>query len=360
MYSWIDAAAISRIDSATLAHGRLDGDLGELEQLAVLFRPPFLKALYEALAPTTSQGRLTRALTIKLGWIDKIPLAATKRFIERVELGDLAIFAFEQTVTSDSRPAGPAKARGVFAQAKVVRALHRMRRPVVPAAPIKDSTSRELELLTDWPKFTLYKSSTSNDPLATGVDLRGHALGALPFGWYVAAPCDPRSRLGTPPLPWSSWWMAGPPIKSAPIDVTFGSFLVALLQGTPISTGTGELNVGHSFACATYPPARTGDGWDRVCAEVLTLVEEGHAPQHVFGQSKTKISSVEPILHSFLSRKQGLMHLFPRYAWWRPDDGHGPVFERTGDGWRRDHPAERPPTGEGMPVLIIHSIVPEG
>lgn len=360
MHSWIDASTVQRIDRATLQHGRVHADLGELEQLAVLFRPPYLRDLYRALAPRSPSEARRRAVNIKLGWIDKIPLAETARFKERVELGDLAVFAIDQLAAPDGRPLGPARARGVLAQAKVVRAVERMRRPLVPGAPVRNSTARELILLSDWPRFDLYKASRSDTPLVSGVDLRSTAVGPLPYGWYIAAPCDPKSRLGNPPHPWASWWMAGPPIRGDALDTSFGSFLGAFLRGTPVATSVGPLPVGAPFACPTYPPAPVGGGWDRLCAELLKLLEEGPAPQHIFGQSKTRIASLRPVLNGFLSGGAGAMHLLPQFAWPDGPTWRRAIFDRTGSEWRRRRSDETPELGRGMPVLVIHTTQIDG
>ena len=189
--------------------------------------------------------------------------------------------------------------------------------------------------------------------------MRGAAPGLLPYVWYIAAPCDSYARLGNSPHPWPSWWMAAPPVRSHPLSISFGRFLADFLRGKPITTNVGPLSAGAQFACASYPPPRVGIGWDRICAELLALVEANSAPQHIFGQSKTRLISLTPILSSFLSGG-GSMYFHPRYAWperpsWRP-----PVFGLTAYGWRRRQGDDELQTGVGMPVLIIYSTLVEG
>lgn len=358
MHSWVDGSTIGRIDRATLRHGGMSGDLGELEQLAALFQPPYLRDLYQALAPRSRSEAQRRSLNIKLGWIDKMPLAAIGGARPRVELGDLAIFSIDQLVAPDGKPLGSPQARAVLAQAKVVRNLGRMRAPVVPGVREVGPTKRELALLAGWPQFDLYEWSGSHAPLVTGINLRGATTGLLPYGWYIAAPCDPHKRLGNPPFPWTSWWMAAPPVRSHPLDITFGRFLTEFLREKPITTNAGPLSVGAQFACPSYPPPRIGSGWDRLCAELLALVEANPAPQHIFGQSKTRLTSLTPILSSFLSGG-GEMHFHARYAWpekpfWRP-----PIFDWNGYEWSRRRDDIEPQTGDGMPVLIIHTTLVE-
>lgn len=155
MQHWLDSLIVQRINSAILKHGRTHADLGELEKVAVLFRPPYLRDLFQTLAPRSPQEARRRALNIKLGRIDKIPLAKTGLFDERVELGDLAIFAIDQVASPDGRPLSTVQAHGVIAQAKVVRSSRRMREALVSAARVRDDTQRELKLLSAWPKFDL-------------------------------------------------------------------------------------------------------------------------------------------------------------------------------------------------------------
>lgn len=357
MHSWLDDSTINRIDLATLRHGGRSGHLGELAQLAVLLQPPYIRDLYQALAPRSRSEAMRRSLHIKLGWIDKMPLAAPGGVGPRVELGDLAIFSIDQIVAADGNSIGPLQARAVLAQAKVVRSRKGMLAPVVPVAREAGTTKRELELLTYWPQFDLYKWSKSRAPIVKGINLRGAAAGILPYGWYIAAPCDPQKRLGNPPDPWTSWWMAAPPVRSHPVEITFGRFLTEFLRRKPITTKVGPLSVGAQFACPSYPPPRVGSGWDRLCAELLALVEANPAPQHIFGQSKTRLTSLEPILSSFLSGRK--MHFHARYAWpempvWRP-----PVFDWNGFKWLRRRNDIEPQTGDGMPVLIIHTTLVE-
>lgn len=360
MYSWLNDATVRRIDSATLQHGRVHASLGELEQLAVLFRPPYLRDLYKALAPPDASERLRRSLTIKLAWIDKIPLAATDLFKQRVELGDVALFAIDQWVGPDGRPYRRPTARAVIAQAKVVRTLGRLRQPLVPGARVAGSTKRELCLLSRWPKFSLYKTSASDVPVIDDIDLRGNASGPLPYGWYVAAPCGPKPNLGDPPAAWPSWWMAGPPILSDPLSISFGKFLCAFLGGSSLPTSAGPLSAGQVFNCPSYPPIPKGRGWDRLCAEILKLVEDTPFPQHIFGQSKKRIVELEPILRGFVTGGRALTHFLPLWSW--PDfaTGRRAVFDRVGESWYRSRHFGDPEPGRGMPVLIFHTTMMEG
>lgn len=356
MHSWIDDTTIRRIDNATMRHARPHSNLGELEQLAQLFSPAYVRALYRALAPKSRAEACTRALTIKLGWIDKIPLAETKLFKQRVELGDLALFAIDQWADSMGKPVAPARARGVVAQAKVARSIKRTVAPTVPIASVRSSTARELTLLSQWPCFDLYKTSASLAPLAPGIDLRGNTHGPFPFGWYLAAPCDPKNRLVARPPAWPSWWMAGPPILGDAVDTSFGSFLAAFMRRDRIATSAGALSVGDDFTYSPPTTTPTGTGWSRVCAELLKLLEEGSAPQHLFAGGVNRLAALRPVLLGFMDGGRGPMTLHPEWTW--PDSltGTTAVFDNDGEGWRRQAPCDAgTEPADGMPVLVIHN-----
>ncbi len=360
MLPWLDDATVARIDKATLKYGRVHGTLGELEQLAVLLKPDYVRALYRAIAPVTLAERRRRVINIKLAWIDKIPLAATDWFDQRVELGDLAIFSIDRFATPDGKAFGPIRARGVLAQAKVVRGLRRLQHPLIPAARVAGSTKRELCLLSNWPKFDLYKTSASDDPIVENIDLRQGVVGPLPYAWYVAAPCNPRASLGNPPSAFPSWWMAGPPIRSDRFATTFGRFVCTFLGGGKLPTSVGDLEVGAGFRCASYPPAPSGGGWPRLCADILKLVEETPFPQYIFGPSKKRIVELQPVLSDFLTAARGPVQFVPAWSWPHPYTLQRPVFDLLDGRWWRRTFMHEPEPGRGMPVLIVHTTTIEG
>lgn len=71
----------------------------------------------------------------------------------------------------------------------------------------------------------------------------------------------------------------------------------------PIPTKSGPLTAGASFSCPSYPPdTASASGWDRVCAEIINIVEDPdmHAPQSVFGVNTSRMASVDEIYLDFI------------------------------------------------------------
>lgn len=306
MFGLIDQKTEKAIDELTRRHGLALATAGELKQLGGLFHWKYLADLHALLmqAIPSSPG-IKRELTMRLAWIDKIPLADVKGVPSKTELGDAALFAVERFVSPAGTLSGPPKARAALLQAKVARSGQQQANPFVPVQPMQGSTKREFDLLSKWPTFDLYKSSRSQTPIAEKIDLRGSAQGTLPYGWYIAAPRVSR-RPGPMVLPsWSSWWMAAPSDQQLRCNISFGTLLGAFLAGRSPYPG-GKLEVGARFACTSYPPAKANaKGWDRICAEIIDLVENSDAPKTIFGASPPRrMVSLRPIQLGFQLQPQ--------------------------------------------------------
>jgi len=293
----INQKMVADIDALTRRHAIATSTKGELKQLSTLFGPTYLKALRHLLQRSFVQTRGARYdVTIRLAWIDKIPLADIASEPERTELGDAVLFAFDELVLPNGKGPGITRARATLLQAKVTQTLNQITKPTVPISPMKGSTKKEFDLLSKWPRFDLFKASNSDVALAQDVDLRGKKAGTLPFGWYVAAPRLKSSAKKADTSHWKSWWMAGPPILGQACDVTFGGLLQAFFAETPLPHA-GNLEVGATFCCKSYPPAPDLlEDWDRVCAEIIALVESSKAPQSLFGNDPpSRMSAMESI-----------------------------------------------------------------
>ncbi len=307
----IDATTIAAIDRITREKCVVAGRSGELKQLARLFGKGYLEALHAVLSETLLQSeRMSQELTIRLAWIDKIPLAEVDGFASKTELGDAVLFSIRRVVSPAGDYYGKPAARAVLLQAKVADNYKRISRPLVPVQPMEGSTQREFELLSRWPRFNLFKASRSEKPLASGVDLRGAERGLLPYGWYIVAPrVSKRVEKGDLPA-WTSWWMGAPAMLDRSCDITFGTLLGTFLTGRKLPAA-GNLEVGRPFSCEAYPPAREeAVGWDRVCAEILAIAEGMKAPKAYFGsRARGRLVTTEPLRLGFQTAGSKGRHL---------------------------------------------------
>ncbi|MCJ2105536.1 hypothetical protein MKK70_09110 [Methylobacterium sp. E-041] len=304
MFNWFDAAMAQRVDDLTLRHCQPTRALGELKQLSKLFGRGYLRALHKEMTTgLITQGGPARVLQIKLAWIDKIPLAKPFNRTKKTELGDAVLLAIEeQRIIGQPAPIAR-KARAVLLQAKVTQRYGQTKQPTVPISPMTGSTKDEYELLFGWPKFDLYKTSGNKSPLASAIELNATNATPRPFGWYLAAPRSKQvpSNVATT---WPSWWMLGPPILGDGCAVSFGVFLRSFLNGLPIPTSSGVLAAGEPFGYPPNPPSKASlTGWDRVCAEIIEIVEDKNmlAPQSIFGANANRIVSMDEIHLSFMA-----------------------------------------------------------
>ncbi|MBR9973339.1 hypothetical protein [Magnetospirillum sulfuroxidans] len=303
----ITQSMVMDIDKITRNHAQTTASKGELKQLSTLFGKSYLRELQGLLQGSFTQNPGVQfEVTIRLAWIDKIPLAAIASKLaaiasktERTELGDAVLFAFDELVLSDGTRADITNARAVLLQAKVAKEKSQIVAPKVPISAMAGSTKKEFDLLSMWPVFDLFKASKSATPLAQSIDLRGPKLGTLPYGWYIAAPRIESGAKSPAATHWTSWWMAGPPILNHTCDLTFGAFLQAFFSGAKVPS-SGNIEVGASFQCKGYPPSPTNlTGWDRICAEIIAIVENSEAPQSIFDSTPTgRMAATGPISRS--------------------------------------------------------------
>jgi hypothetical protein len=279
---------------------RLGGS--ELKQLARLFKGAGLlmrlnDVLSRTLRPPTPHYR--EDLEIRLAWIDKRPLAKIPTNPRRVELGDAAIFFFDLFQVAGTNRYR--QSRALILQAKAAKEKSQVAQPTVPVNPTKprptSSTARELELLSRWDRFDLYKTSGSRDPIVCGI-----SVGPTKFppanGWYMATP--KRRPADTERAAWKSPWMCAPATDGAPCDVTFGNLLLAFLTASPLNGVNSSLpEVGADFKFDPhYLSAPRGNDWERLCMEILRLCPQSSLPKSLFGGSLAGGAVVRTVLRS--------------------------------------------------------------
>ena len=257
----------------------------ELRQLARLFEGShFPKALgtilSSALPPAGKYYRVE--LEVSVAWIDKHPLALLQNRTRRVELGDAALFYFP--ILKSGSYKHYRKARAVLLQAKVAKAQKQLAAPSVPVnppAPRKNSsTELELELLSHWAPFDLFKASASAQPLVKQLTLP--PAGSPPaYAWFMATP---RSS-PTPPqsAAWKSPWMCGPAANGAACDTPLGALMARFFDASwPPVTGSVDSGVDFDFNPAHIAnPDSSGKGWARLCHELLRLAGTRQLPLHL-------------------------------------------------------------------------------
>ncbi len=161
---------------------------GELRALRQLFTPAFRRSL-EASEQQSAGNNPRLQIATSLAWIDKIPLArfaqTQKDFNDNVidagvELGDLMIV--RTTALAANGKLMLRESRSAIVQAKVAK------KPtaVVPVGPTSTtratSSSKELKLLEEWPKFHLYQTSASKKPELRNVNVDAN----LPHSFFWA------------------------------------------------------------------------------------------------------------------------------------------------------------------------------
>ena len=275
----------------------------ELRQLAKLFkRGGLLTRLKNVLSPTLSprRPRYREDLEIRLAWIDKRPLAKLATNPRRVELGDAAIFFFDLFQTSGGNDYR--QSRALMLQAKAAKETSQIARPVVPVNPTRpratSSTARELELLSRWDRFDLYKTSGSRDPIVRGISAAPRKLPPA-NGWYMAT--LKRRPSNAERAAWKSPWMCAPAANGAPCAVTFGSLLLAFLTAFEVNGANFALpEVGADFKFdPQYLLTPRGDDWDRLCIEILRLCQQHRLPQSLFGARANRAIGTNVLLRSF-------------------------------------------------------------
>lgn len=291
MFSWLGNTEVDLIDKLCKKICTNNTKDGELKQLSVLFKARFVKRLGRILYPLPYLRPHTRTIEIKIGWIDKIPVARHSHFTQATELGDAVFFAFDEVINPITGLSASFDARALIVQAKIADSYAQLKNPTVPitSARNKNSTERELYLLEGWPKFDLFKTGKSDatKPYRTSIELNpvGTPL-PLPYGWYIAAPKGKKMKHSLQ-MAWPSWWMAAPAINKYPCNITFGSLLVSFFTGAPNGNLPHHLEVGKKTAWnyRSGLPAGASD-WDNLCSDIYQILLENSPPQSLFTKKK--------------------------------------------------------------------------
>jgi len=259
---------------------------GELNQLHRLFTQPFRRALEMLLNRSLQQDGRPAVCDVRLGWIDKIPIARSASLTRGTELGDAVVFAIDERrdLTGNRLTA---TAQAVILQAKVARLTSQLSAPSVPIGTGK-SSQNELTLLSSWPPFDLHDTSGSRSPCLTNVMVGPTAIPSRE-AWFIAAPGHALSPLTRPS--WPSWWMAGEARGSANCTTTIGDLIVNFLAPSPSAPP-----VGAPFILRPTPlpggGAATPANWSDLCNEILRILGLYSAPPSLFGTSQPRVYSV--------------------------------------------------------------------
>lgn len=263
---------------------------GELTQLARLFRGGFPRGLERVLRPhLASNPGMIRSVDVTLAWIDKGPYALMTGEKSRVELADTAIFFFD--VLKSRAGTYIRESRCLLLQAKAAKTNAQIGAPSVcinPPNPAPGTTTqRELRLLSTWPDFDMYASSSpkESNPLVSGVQVAKPSRTPPPHGWFMGTPrSNPNA---TQKSAWKSAWMCAPAEQFHSCDETLGSLLARHLSGGQMPNEPQKpVAAGEPFAFNSSDlsaPVPSCTGWDRVCVEILRAVDGRDIPLHLTG-----------------------------------------------------------------------------
>lgn len=264
---------------------------GELQQLRYLVSFRFRRGLERLLNGTLRRGRSHAVCDVRIGWIDKIPIARSKPLGRGTELGDMILFAFEER-----RDLGGGLltelSRAAILQAKIATSVAQLAAPSVPIG-IGSSTSNELALLSSWPPFALHQTSGSKQPRLKNVTVCPTTPPPPSHGWFIAAPGKPpTARSG-----WPCWWMAGQASNGVSCGTTFGELLIGFL--TPSASGP---RVGYPFnrqRSGTWPPPLASPpDWSDLCNEVRRILSLYAAPRALFWPDRRLFGPGPPRVYS--------------------------------------------------------------
>jgi hypothetical protein len=289
---------IAQIDDALWAtYGRKLGGT-ELKQLARLFsRSGFLERLgiilKSALPPAGKYYRVE--LEVSIAWIDKHPLARLRHRKRRVELGDAALFHFP--ILKNGPHTIYRSARAMLLQAKVAKVRNQLFAPCVPVNPPvprkNSSTELELDLLSRWDTFDLFKAAGSGRPLAENLTLPPAGT-PPPYAWFMATPRwtpDPEQSRA-----WKAPWMCGPAGNGAACNTSFGSLIARFLDPTRQrlpTTGWTDAGVDFEFDPAHITdPGLSGNDWARLCHELLNLAGTRQLPRYLCEDASTRPAAI--------------------------------------------------------------------
>lgn len=275
----IETSAIHDIDRAVVnAYSRYNGN-NELEALSILFNEEISESIEAAVKNNLrNEPYFKQIFVANFCWIDKIPLAKFNPLVddinshpitEKVEIGDMYI-SFRRTQLNKNSFGkifpNYQEDYGIIVQAKIAH-NNPFSVPVGKIMPNKfNSTTKELKLLSDWPRFDLFQTSASKSPLNHGLAIDGLREKLAYFGGYI------RSEKSITP------WKFGFAKLGTPCDISFGELIANLLQ----KNIGGKIERGGS-----------GNDWSKSCKQIERISGQYCLPSIYKGRhsSTRKITS---------------------------------------------------------------------
>ncbi len=256
----------------------------ELHALKELFSSKFLKGLQEIISDgCRSKKNFKESFNVSLGWIDKIPLASFVHPVKdingndintKVELGDfILVYNHSQQFLDNSKKVTQIlDNRALIVQAKKAK----KRNPLVPITPLiknkVNSTSKELALLSNWPKFDLYKASRSKKTILQNIQLDPNECNSKYCGYHERA------------------WDFGSPVHNQKCTNSTGEIIMNLI----------DRKIGQKFN-----PNAVND-WDRLMNTLLELCGNHDAPGYIFGKNVKRLRT-----RTWEVKNTGLLFFFP-------------------------------------------------
>jgi len=256
----------------------INSPTSELGQLGILFNKKFQNGFKEIIVKSNPANTYENSsFEFDFCWIDKIPLADftdlqvidfnDNEITQKVELGDMLLIIIDDKLTP-SNEIYNSDTRSFIFQAKVGDYEIPQIVPIGRGNEENNSTAKEFYLLSQWPKFDMYKTSGSSVPLHTDINLSS-TQDIIKYGWYCVCPNNNNHN-------WPCRWMCSPAIQSNPCNITFGNALSAFYSNTTCDS----YSIG---ACFDY--LRNGEsleklnGWSKITNEIIRICDNMVLPR---------------------------------------------------------------------------------
>lgn len=288
MNSTIKAKILAEIN-ANLKHacGKVT-KVGELPALAGWVNQNFLDQLQKSIAQGLVAGN---QIHLKLGWIDKSPIAyPTEGATENMggEIADVALIR----LFSNKKMNKVLRGRMLLIQAKTAD-----KSPYDPFLDNSVNTIKECELMANWPEFNLSQWSASSE--VTGpyrvlddLDPSDKASTILSMNWFAVTAHDPKAKSAwaKPSLSDSPWWTT-PPDKGGELDIPLANVLLEfILQDSIKMQRDGKdvsVNVGREFAIRSSWP--TDYSWSDLAHQIAAWAAASMLPPSLFGPGAPRL-----------------------------------------------------------------------
>ncbi|WP_171025808.1 hypothetical protein [Hymenobacter jeollabukensis] len=232
---------------------------GELEAVSMLFRQAFLTGLKSILNHNPwYRPNIKSRYNIRIGWIDKIPLAEFNSPVtgvngatitQRVEIGDFMIILSENHLqrNPDDTIRYCENQRALIVQAK----LSNQQNPTSPIGHIPpsgvNSTLKELALLSSWPSFDLYLASRSKTQILPNLNIPFDPQQSCFSGFY------------------NKKWFCGQAANKAPCNLSLGEVIEKIT------------NRNAGFVFNEVSPK---NDWDKLIKSMVDICRIRNRPKH--------------------------------------------------------------------------------